>query len=69
MDDEFFRLIKDPEFCKKAEDESLMYEITARKLGVAENKYIVAVAKNDSIAMEQLQKEIGELSDQLKALR
>ncbi len=68
MDDEFFRLIKDPEFCRKAEEKADLRMITIMKLTDTRNAYNVAKTNGDSVAMEQLQKEIDTKQAELKKL-
>ncbi len=68
MEEEFFKLIQDPDFCRNAEDESLLQEITLRKLGSLYNGYDAAKAKGDEEEMMRLQKEIDAKQAELKKL-
>ena len=68
MEEEFFRLIQDPEFCRKAEEESMLREITIMKLTSTQNAYGAAKIKSDTIEMARLQKEIDAIQVELKQL-
>ena len=68
MDKEFFELIKDTEYCKQAEKESLLREITLRKMTAITNSQDAARARGDHPEVARLQLEVDKILVELRRL-
>ena len=69
MEKEFFDLIKDPEFCRKAEEKSLAREITIMKMTDISNAQRAAKARGDDDEVARLQIDVDKIMIELQRLR